>query len=73
MSRLKPRRLDKIKSAFAAVDKVTADRSDLNDSSKIKELENQMDIGIIDLNNNLSINNQRNMNKKMRKSHKGLR
>jgi len=39
MTRLKPRKLDKIKSGIAAVDKVTADRSDLNDSSKIKELE----------------------------------
>ena len=73
MSRLKPRRLDKIKSGFAAIDKVTADRSDLNDSSKIKELENQMDIGMIDLNNNLGINNSRNFNKKMKKTHKGLR
>ena len=73
MSRLKPRRLDKIKSAFAAVDKVTADRSDINDSSKIKELEDKMDFGMIDLNNNLGINNSRNLNKKMRKTHKGLR
>ncbi len=73
MTRLKPRKLDKIKSGIAAVDKVTADRSDLNDSSKIKELEDQMDNGMIDLNNNLGINNSRNLNKKIRKTHKGLR
>lgn len=64
MTRLKPRKLDKIKSGIAAVDKITADRSDLNDSSKIKELEDQMDNGMIDLNTNLSINNSRNLNKK---------
>ena len=73
MSKLKPRKLDKIRSAFEAVDKVAVDRGDLNDSTKIKELEEQMDNGIIDVNKNLGINNQRNLNKKMRKSHKGLR
>ncbi len=73
MTRLKPRKLDKIKSGIAAVDKVTADRSDLNDSSKIKELEDQMDSGITDVSKNLGLSNPRNMNKKIRKTHKGLR
>lgn len=73
MTRLKPRKRDKIKSAFEAVDKVAVDRGDLNDSTKIQELEEQMDNENFDLNGFNRIKNQKNLNKKMKKSHKGLR
>ena len=73
MSKLKPKRLDKIRSAFEAVDKVAVDRSDTHDISKIKELEDKMDENILDASKNLGINSQRNFNKKMQKSYKRLK
>ena len=73
MTRKKPRRLDKIRSGIEAVDKVAVDRGDLHDQRKIQELENQMDNELFDGKKNLGIDNPRNLNKKMKKSHKGLR
>ena len=73
MTRKKPRKLDKIRSAFEAVDKVAVDRGDINDQRKIQELENQMDNELFDGGKNLGVTSHRNMNKKIKKSHKGLR
>ena len=73
MTRKKPRKLDKIRSGFEAVDKVAADRGDLNDQRKIQELENQMGDALFDNRKNLGINNSINLNKTMKKSHKGIR
>lgn len=73
MTRKKPRKLDKIRSGFEAVDKVAADRGDLNDQRKIQDLENQIGNEIFDNGKNLGINNSRNLKKTMKKSHKGIR
>ena len=73
MTRKKPKKLDKIRSAFEAVDKVAADRGDAHDQRKILELEGQMDNEIFDGGKNFGINSHKALNKKMKKSHKGLR
>ena len=73
MTRLKPRKLDKIRSAFEAVDKVAVDRGDLHDQTKIHELDDQMNKEIFDGQRNFGINSQRNFLKRMKKTHKGLR
>ena len=73
MSRKKPKRLDKIRSGFEAVDKVAVDRGDLDDQRKIQQLENQLDNELFDGGKNLGPSNYRNLNKKMKKSHKKLR
>lgn len=73
MTRKKPRKLEKIRSGFEAVDKIAVDRGDLNDQRKIQELENQMDTEIFDNGKKLGLNNHRNLNKTMKKSHRGLR
>lgn len=73
MTRKKPRKLDKIRSGFEAVDKIAVDRGDLNDQRKIQELENQMDNELFEGGKNLGINNHKNLNKNMKKSHKGLK
>ncbi len=73
MTRLKPRRFDKLREAFGAVDKAFVDRGDPHDSTKIKKLEDQMDGDSFVGNLNLGTNIQKNYIKKMKKSHKGLR
>ena len=73
MTRLKPRRFDKLKKAFGAVDKAFVDRGDPHDSTKIKKLEDQMDDDSFVGNLNLGTNYQKNFKQKMKKSHKGLR
>ena len=73
MTQLKPRRLDKLRKSISAVDKAFVDRSDLNDSTKIKELENQMDSEIFDGKRNIGLNSQKNFVKRIKKSHKNLR
>ena len=73
MTRKKPRRLDKIRAGLEAVDKVAVDRGDSHDQRKIQELENQMDNELFDGGKNLGMSNHKHLNKKMKKSHKGLR
>jgi hypothetical protein len=82
LTRLKPRRFDKLREAFgavdkafvdSAVDKAFVDRGDPHDSTKIKKLEDQMDCDSFVANLNLGTNNQKNYIKKMKKSHNGLR
>ena len=73
MTKKKPRKLDKIRAGFEAVDKVAVDRGDLNDQRKIQELENQMGDELFDGGKNLRIDGQKNFKNKMKKSHKGLR
>lgn len=42
MTRIKHRRLDKIRAAFGSVDKSFVNRGDLHDQSKIQQLEEKM-------------------------------
>ena len=42
MTRIKPRRLDKMRTAFDAVDKAFVDRDDLHNQTKIQELDDKM-------------------------------
>ena len=72
MTRLKPRKRDKIIGIFSSIDKKFADREDPN-IPKIKELEDQMDKEPLGGKSNLGINTQKNFAKRMNKTHKGLR
>ena len=72
MTRLRPRKRDKIIGILGEVDKKFADREN-HDIEKIKELENQIDMDIFDGGQNLGINNKRKFGKKMNKTYKGLR
>ena len=72
MTRLKRRKLDKIRGGLGAIDSKFADREDTK-NFKIKELENQMDNELFDTKKKLGPNNQRNFVKRMNKTHKGLR
>ena len=73
MTRKKPQKLDKIRAGFEAVDKIAVDRGDPHDQSKIQELDNQIGNELFEGGKNLGTSHQRNLNKKMKKSHKGLR
>ena len=72
MTRLRPRKRDKIIRILGEVDKKFADREQPN-IEKIKELENQMDMEIFDGKQNFGINNPKRFGKKMNKTFKGLR
>ena len=72
MTRLRPRKRDKIIGVLGEVDKKFADREN-HDIEKIKELENQIDMDIFDGGQNLGINNKQKFGKKMHKTYKGLR
>ena len=73
MTRLKPRKLYKIKEAIGAVDKAVVDRGDLHDQSKIQELDSQMNNEMFDGKISHGTNKNRSFQKRIRKSHKGLR
>ena len=72
MTRLRQRKRDKIIGMLGEVDKTFADRENHN-IDKIKELENQMDLEIFDVQTNFGINNRKKFGKKMHKTYKGLR
>ncbi len=42
MARIKPKRLDRIRAVFGAVDKAFVDRGDPHDQTKIQQLEEKM-------------------------------
>ncbi len=42
MTRIKPKRVDNIRTAFDAVDKASVDRDDLDNQTKIQELDDKM-------------------------------
>jgi len=42
MTRIKPKMLDRIRTAFEGVDKVFVDRTDVNDHIKIQQLDEKM-------------------------------
>ena len=73
MSRLKPRKRDKIIAGFSEIDKkFNTTREDAKNKT-IKELEDQMENVAFAENGKIGFNNQRNFVKKMNKSYKGLR
>ena len=54
MTRIKPRKLDRIRAVFDAVDKAFVDREDPHDQTKIQQLEEKMNEidGLNDFNKN---------------------
>ena len=72
MTRKKPRFWDKLRGGLSEVDKKMGTGQDINDY-KIKELEDQMDTGVLDGINIPGFNNQRSLAKRAKKSFKSLR
>ena len=73
MTRLKPRRLDKIREILGTIDsKFSTNREDPNDT-KIQELENQMVDDIFSSKRKIGNNTQKTFVKSLNKTHKGLR
>ncbi len=73
MTRLKPRKRDKIIAGFSEIDKkFNTTREDPKETT-IKELENQMDDNTFGDIAKLGKNTQKNFVKRMNKTHKGLR
>ena len=72
MTRKKPSFWDKLRGGLSEVDKKMGTGQDMNDY-KIKELEEQMDTGVLDGVNIPGFNNQRCFAKRAKKSFKSLR
>ena len=73
MTRLKPRKWDRVAAIFGAIDsKFSTNREDPNDT-KIQELENQMDDDLFCGKRKVENNTQKNFPKSFNKTHKGLR
>ena len=72
MTRKKPKFWNKLREGLSEVDKKMGTGQDINDD-KIKEQEEQMDIGSLDGLNQPGINNHRNFAKRSKKSFKSLR
>ena len=73
MTRLKPRKRDKIIAGFSEIDKKFNTTREDSKNKTIKELENQMDEKTFGGIQKLGKNNQKNFVKRMNKNHKGLR
>ena len=73
MSRLKPRKRDKIIAGFTEIDKKFNTTREDSKNKTIKELDDQMDNVAFIENGKHGFTNHKNVEKKMNKSYKGLR
>jgi len=73
LTRLKPRKRDKIIAGFSEIDKKFNTAREDPKNTTIKELENQMDDKTFGSIPKLGKNSQKNFVKRMNKTHKGLR
>ena len=73
MSRLKPRKRDKIIAGFSEIDKKFNTTREYSKNKTIKEMDAQMDNVSFAENGKKLINPNSNFSKKMNKSYKGLR
>ena len=73
MTRLKPRKRDRIIAGFTEIDKKFNTTREDSKNKTLKELENQMDEKTFGGITKLGKNNQKNFVKRMNKNHKGLR
>jgi hypothetical protein len=73
LTRLRPRRRDKIVAGFSEIDRKFNTTREEPKNTTIKELDDQMDKTTIDGKKMSGKNSQRNFVKSFKKSHKGLR